>query len=207
MPSCHFCAEEIDKGTLKCPHCGESLETERLSVGLARWRGDALLVTADGGHVPARGCVLCGSSEATARERKFTYTPPWVYLGLLGGLLPLLILAVVGQKKARVWVPLCAGCLGRWRLGEAGVYAFALLGFVLVPALFGFATRAVVGKEDAMFVGVAVGLVAWIGGVVALKLYVSRRLQVRCTLVEEGEASLAFPDVGQVRGLLDLPRL
>lgn len=206
MPSCHFCAEEIEKGTKKCPHCGESLETERLSVGLARWRSDALLVMADGGSVPARGCVMCGSTEASACERKFVYTPPWVYLGLLGGLLPLVILAVVGQKKARVWVPLCRGCLRRWRLGEVAVYAYALLGFVGVPWLCGLALEAIAGR-DALWVGVALGLVLWIVGAFVIKLVVSRRHQVRCTLVEEGEASLVFPDVQLVRGQLDLPKL
>lgn len=206
MPSCLFCAEEIEKGTTKCPHCGESLDTQRTSVGLARWRADALLVMADGGSVPARGCVICGSSQASPHERKFVYTPPWVYIGLLGGLLPLVILAVVGQKKARVWVPLCRECLRRWRVGHVGLGLYALLGFVGVPWLCGVVLDALVGK-DGMWIGVALGLVLWVVGAFGIKLWISRRHQVRCVLVEEGEASLVFPDVERIRPLVELLKL
>lgn len=203
MPSCMYCAEDVAKGATKCPHCGESLVSPRSKVGLVRWFGDTLLVTADGGHVPSRGCVMCASSEATSMERKFTYTPSWVYIGLLGGLIPLIILAVIGQKKATVWMPLCNRCLWRWRLGEAGLLLFALGGIFGLPALFGTVAQAIGRKQDAFVVGLLIGFVVWLVGVVLLKLHVSRKMQVRCVLVENGEASLAFPDVAHIRGLVD----
>jgi hypothetical protein len=208
VPTCLFCAEELERGTTKCPHCGESLDTERTSVGLARWRGDALLVMADGGRITARGCVVCGAGEATPSERTYVYTPPWaylLYLGVLVGFVPLLVVALLVRKRARVWTPLCSVCLQRWRRADAVRLGYALVGVVAIPGLLGFAADAL-GGGDAAWGGVGLGLALWIGGLAALHFAFAHG-RLRCTRIEDGEVSLAFPDLVRIRPLVDLPKL
>lgn len=68
------------------------------------FREDKFLIVRERSEVPGF-CVKNGEEVAAGGWRKnkaIAWTPPWVYLGLLGGLVPLVILMLVGQKKAKV---------------------------------------------------------------------------------------------------------
>lgn len=68
------------------------------------FRDGRFLVIRDGAELPM-ACVKSGESAPAGSWRKrrlMSWSPPWVFIGLLGGLLPLLILMVVASKKAHL---------------------------------------------------------------------------------------------------------
>jgi len=74
----------------------------------AAWHTRGRLFAMDRAILPSR-CIKCnGTDDVRMKRKQFTWSPPWVYLGLLGGILPLLILALVLQKKATVTYGMCA---------------------------------------------------------------------------------------------------
>lgn len=199
--TCEFCAEALDPKATRCRACGEAVGRSAPGRGYS-WDGPRLLVD-EGALLPARGCVMCETTSGVApRLRPFVYTPPWVWLGLLGGLLPLLLLALIGQRRASVSLPLCGGCLWRIRLWNAGVALFAVVGLFALPILGGALAQPLPSSDR--WIGILGGFVAWIVGVVALKLVADRRTP-RCTFVEKGSpkvVTLALPAPDVARAVL-----
>lgn len=196
--TCEFCAEDIDPAATRCRACGEAVG-RGLERGW-RWDGQQLLVD-EGARLPCKGCLLCETTNDVApRLRAFVYTPPWVWIGLVGGLLPLVLLALIGQRRASVSLPLCGGCLWSIRLWNAGVGLFAVIGLFGLPILGGVVLGAALPPND-RWLGVLGGFVAWLVGVIALKVVADRRTP-RCTYVEKGAVkvitlALPDPDVGK----------
>jgi len=67
-------------------------------------------------------CLKCAAREGIVRRAQtFTYTPPWVFAILilcnLGGLIAMLMT----MKRAKLKLPLCVGCNGRWRAAQIAV--------------------------------------------------------------------------------------
>lgn len=201
MATCRFCAEETPQGAARCHHCGEATGGP-FQLGCPRWSGDALVVR-PGAEVKAKGCLVCGSSAAVSTPRRLAYTPAWVYLGLLVGVLPVVPLALVARRRTTLRMPLCGRCLRRWRQGDVAVALLAGLGVVALPGL-GALTDHVVQSEGARSAVLVVGLLAWLGALVALHLHVSRRLRPRCTLLADHEVHLVFPDDYAARRLVDV---
>lgn len=158
--------------------------------------------------LPDERCCLCGAEgDVVVKSRRFTYTPSWVYLGLIGGIVPLFILALIGQKRGKLDIPSCAPCKLQWTLSEVLTNVFAILGLFACPALgagIGHALDAP-GQEDGLFIGMLVGLVGWIVGIVLLKLLWCRKSQARCVRIEGEEISLAFPRPEVTRRALEPP--
>lgn len=127
---------------------------------------DPRAVFRDGHHVctpvtatwPAR-CVRC-NAEVPAADRRLdlTWTPRWVYLLILLGLLLALIAQVFVRRKVTLQVGFCAACAGRRRklLGGWG----AALGLALVGLCSGAS-----GSSAIMAGSVILALVA-LGGLV-----------------------------------------
>ena len=70
------------------------------------WRDGGIVVLYQSGELPD-ACVKCGGPPVTRLKRTLSWYPPLAYLGLLGGVLPFAVIAIVLQKKATVHVPLC----------------------------------------------------------------------------------------------------
>lgn len=74
------------------------------NVALLYRREGQFLVVRDGAMLPPR-CVVTNEAineQDWTKRRVLTWTPGWVYVGLLGGLLPLLILILCTQKKTNL---------------------------------------------------------------------------------------------------------
>lgn len=69
------------------------------------WRSGSDLVVNAQAELPER-CVKC-NAPAERRRFQLTWHTPLAYLGLLGGLIPYIILALVLQKKLTVHVGVC----------------------------------------------------------------------------------------------------
>src|SRR5581483_2652600 len=65
------------------------------------------------GELP-RVCMRCGARARVEVERGFTWHPQWVYLLLLLGILPCVIVALILTKRRTVQVPLCEAHQGYW---------------------------------------------------------------------------------------------
>src|SRR5262249_33622897 len=59
-------------------------------------------------------CMVCGSPADLRKSRTFSWHTPLAYLGLLAGLLPFIIIALVLTKRMSVGVPLCRAHKGHW---------------------------------------------------------------------------------------------
>lgn len=73
-------------------------------------------------------CAMCGSHDGVALKRyPRTYTPPWVYITLLFGLLPAAIISLIVSTRHELAVPFCRSCGRRHGLIPV-VNAFTVLG-------------------------------------------------------------------------------
>lgn len=78
-------------------------------------------------------CVVCGStSSLSLKAFKRTYTPPWVWIGLLFGIFPVAILMLIGNMTHRITVPFCQTCWEHYRKAELGSKLLALPCLVLL---------------------------------------------------------------------------
>lgn len=93
--------------------------------------------------IPVHGAVLppicckCGARhDLRGRTANLVWVNPLAYLGLLGGLFPMMILVLVLQKRATVTLPICAPCDQRWSRGIVFRYLAVVAPFVLGLAAF-----------------------------------------------------------------------
>ena len=69
------------------------------------YRSGKLLVAALGAQLPPI-CVKTGAPATRFLVRKYSWHPPWAYLGLFGGAVPYVILALILTKRGRLTVGL-----------------------------------------------------------------------------------------------------
>lgn len=82
--------------------------------GLVLREGKFLLVR-DGAELPDR-CIITNQAVGTEGKRKralITWSPPWVFIGILSGIIPLLILMLIFQKKAKISYSMSRQAWGR----------------------------------------------------------------------------------------------
>jgi hypothetical protein len=76
---------------------------------------DGALVLPPGHPLPPL-CIKCGGSESLeARHHELRYRSGFLYLALLLGLIPGLVLLLAETKRAPVVLPLCPPCNDRWK--------------------------------------------------------------------------------------------
>ncbi len=97
------------------------------------FRDGKFLIFRDRAELPLR-CLISGEELTAAdwRKRKqVSWNPPWVFIGILGGLLPVLILILIAQKKAHLVYSLGQKARSRIRnrylLGTGFLLAFVLI--------------------------------------------------------------------------------
>jgi hypothetical protein len=86
-----------------------------------------------------RVCMRCGEDADVERKRAFSWNPPWVYLLLLLGLWPCIIVALFTTKKMTVHAPLCQAHKNHWLSRLLFILlslaVLAILGFVSMIAM------------------------------------------------------------------------
>ncbi len=68
------------------------------------FRDGKFLVFRDRAELPMR-CLINGetlTADAWRKRKQISWNPPWIFIGILGGLLPILILMLIAQKKAHI---------------------------------------------------------------------------------------------------------
>jgi hypothetical protein len=99
-----------------------------------------LLMPLGNGWMLPSNCVRCGSSESHAKELKYQHRPNWCWIGILGGLLPFIILAAVFSKRASATYFSCRRCSsyrGVKQLAAFSVFPLAIVGLMWVDLTFG----------------------------------------------------------------------
>jgi len=89
-------------------------------------------------------CVKCGSTSAISpKAYQKTYTPVWVYLGLLLGALPMVILMLIGNKTHKLSLSFCPSCWERYHKAQVASRWMLLVFLVMLfGSLFlGIATQ------------------------------------------------------------------
>jgi hypothetical protein len=76
-------------------------------------------------------CMRCGGAADGYKSKLFSWSPPWISLFLLLGVLPFLILIAALTRRVRIEVPLCEAHRGHW-IGRA---LFVWLGFASMLGL------------------------------------------------------------------------
>ena len=142
--------------------------------------------------VAERVCAKCGSTDSLSRQWfEKTYTPKWVYLGLLCGLLPGLLLFHLASKRYRIEAPFCAACWKRLYTAKIVSQLVALPCLVLffVVPIFGIV-------YSSWLLGIG-GLVMGAGIAVIMDLY-QRAASPKCVLVTRERLVLEIPGWGRV---------
>jgi hypothetical protein len=84
-------------------------------------------------------CVKCARPPVVfRRDYQFSWTPPWVLLFIVLGVLPYVLLAAAARKRGDLTLPICGDCDRRWRAANAW------LGLSIVWAFFGLVGSVVV---------------------------------------------------------------
>jgi hypothetical protein len=116
---------------------------------------------------PPPVCVRCGARSVVCKDHRFQWSPPWVYVLLLLGVIPYAIAAGATQKRMTVPMPLCDR--HKWHWG--GRTAVVLLGLVAIIAILimGVALGAELDADPALiFIPVGFLFLAWIVSAIVL---------------------------------------
>jgi hypothetical protein len=127
-------------------------------------------------------CIACGNPAAVFPKKKFSWNPGWVYLLLLAGILPFVIIALVMTWERRVCTPFCDRHAGYWRL-RTWVILGGLLTIIATAVLLGFA-----GMHEAKYGGEWVGW-AWIAFAVAAIVWLFAAVILQGTSIRPAEIS------------------
>ena len=96
------------------------------------WRSGSLLVVTPNVTLPDR-CVKCGAPcDGYFMRRKLSWHSPLAYLGLLGGVLPYIIIALILTKRMDVRVGVCRSHVNKRRIAMLLATLGFLAGIVVV---------------------------------------------------------------------------
>lgn len=80
-------------------------------------------------------CMRCGAPADNRKSRTFSWFPPIAYIGLIAGILPFAIIALVLTKRMSVSVPLCHEHRGHWST-RTTITVVSLLALILMGVGF-----------------------------------------------------------------------
>jgi hypothetical protein len=108
-------------------------------------------------------CMVCGGEADDTVRREFRWHPSWMYVFLLLGVLPAVVLLLLLSKTMRVDCPVCDRHRGHWWQGNLLAAALVLGGFgALFAALVAASALDQPGRPNPLMP------VAGIGGLVVL---------------------------------------
>jgi hypothetical protein len=124
-----------------------------------------------------------------------------VYIGLLGGLLPLVILSLVCRRQASLTLPLCGPCRKRWLVADISYGLFAVIGLFALPGLCAVVGQ-VLDPGSGVAIGILLGFLAWVVGMVIFNYAIVVRAQITSKYIENDFVTLRLPNPSAVRAAL-----
>ncbi len=138
------------------------------------WRSGGLLVVVPNAQLPNR-CVKCnGPTDANHIRFKMAWHSPVAYFGLLLGLIPYIILAIVLQKKLTVDVSVCGHHRRRRRNAVWMAWLGAVAAFVLM--ILGGASLRQPASGMSIVAGFALLIFSIFYGVLAFRIIWPKRI-------------------------------
>jgi hypothetical protein len=137
-------------------------------------------------------CVKCGGSHDLSMQNfKKDYTPPIAYIGIFGGILPLLILVLVLRKRHKMNALFCTECWSRFK--NHSVYS-ALLSFSCLGVLIGGIIAAIIAETA------AVGLFAFLlaVGIAIFTKYFENKVSPKYVKMNRNRIFIKIPNYGEV---------
>jgi hypothetical protein len=98
---------------------------------------------AEEGDLPQQ-CIRCGAPQTLVKRKSFSWHPQWVYVLLLVGLLPCLIVALILTKRMTAAIPLCEQHKSYWLKRNAWIWGTC---FIVAMACVGAFALVVQGAE------------------------------------------------------------
>jgi hypothetical protein len=113
---------------------------------------------------PPDACMKCGAPNTVVVNRTFAWTPPWVIITILAGLLIYVILALILTKRMSVRIPLCPEHKGHWtkRVLINLLCFLGILGFLGLAIAASSSDDVSSAIATACWIVVLVGFVAWL---------------------------------------------
>ena len=110
-------------------------------------------------------CMYCGAAATRRKSKMFSWHPPWVYLLLLAGLLPFVLVALIMTQRRRIDAPLCDQHRHHWGWRQALVLLSLLGVFGLIVGL-AILTSAPPRQQPALpgeaWIALPVALLGWL---------------------------------------------
>jgi hypothetical protein len=146
-------------------------------------------------------CMKCGAPATQFKERTFSWHSQWVYVLLLAGLVPFVIIALVLTKRMRVAVPFCDAHAGHWWKRNLFIVGGLLL--LIAMLIFG-AVRSGPGGNDslsrALLIAVGIGFLVWIVLAIIVSLTMIRPTEITANSITLTAVSPAFVDAVEEEG-------
>lgn len=102
------------------------------------WATGNKVLARDGSLFPPR-CIKCNSPDNLKwKIRQLTWAPPYLYVVLLIGVIPALIILMLLQRKAKVQMAVCTVCRKKVRMRALiawGIFLLSVVSIVLAIAL------------------------------------------------------------------------
>ncbi len=137
-------------------------------------------------------CVKCGGSHDLSMQNfKKDYTPPIAYLGIFGGILPLLILVLVLRKRHKMNALFCPGCWDKFK--HHAVYS-GLLSFACLAVLLGGLITAVAAERPML------GLFAFLAavGIAIYTKYLENKISPKYVKMNRKQVFIKIPNYGEI---------
>jgi len=148
----------------------ELLYRDMESMGGA-WRSGSLLVVASKAELPER-CVKCNQPASGLIKRfRLAWYPPLVYLSLVLGLIPFVILVLVLQHKMTVHAGVCPVCRSKRRRTMLVSWLGSIGGLILAIYAISVNGGWLIG------IGVALFLISLVYGVLASRIIWPKRIK------------------------------
>jgi len=137
-------------------------------------------------------CIVCGSSSGlSAKPFQKTYTPPWVWIGLLFGIFPVAILMLIGNKTHKLTLSFCQACWERCHKATltSKLLALPLVVLLVLSPVLGIAYESwIVGLGTlAVAFGIAIYMGRWVSSA-----------SPKCVKLSRDAIVLAIPGHGNV---------
>lgn len=140
------------------------------------------------GDLP-NACMRCGDEATVTKTKNMQWTPPWVGVLILAGLLPYVIVAMIMTKRARLQAPFCDQHSGHWLNRTLLILGSAFaLGMLSIASFVLLAVVPVQHRDDFFGLACAASIAMFIAWVIILAF--AQGTAIRCKEITEDEMVL-----------------
>jgi uncharacterized membrane protein len=142
-------------------------------------------------------CMVCGAEATRHKSKMFSWHPSWVYLLLLAGLLPFVLVAVIMTQRRRISAPLCDQHRYHWGSRQALVL-LSVLGIIGLIVGLAVLTSAQPGRQPLLpasaWLALPAALLGWIILAIIVQLGTIRPTEITSYTITLTGVSQGFVD-------------